>query len=393
MAAAIPDEFRDLVKLNAFIGQMVKSAADKSRVLAGGFDGFHGIQGLTNLVLKRLFASGNKLDCLIHSFLHATCPNFKLLNQADKDEFSDKYRRRIFILIAKQSNAYRLQNAREKAAIERRILSVGPLENLEITILCEYYHVKILVFEIIVGAPSVVIYGLAPTDRDDTPVYMIYNPGRGHFEPVRVGDSSNYTIPFKTAEILRLVYQPPQDGLNFCQYDVGDKIIYEDTEYYITYRRLGDQGVCEEYGLTTNEARATELVMRAAEGSVDGAQFVADNEVNYAEISVPAGAIETRAAPAAAPAAPLGRFGAAGPAVVAASAKPASTLGALVKAASPTSVAAAATPVFTPEMAARLAELRAKKAAYDAWVESQARQGGSRKRRKRTTKHSRKRRA
>jgi hypothetical protein len=202
----IPDPFTDLVKLNAFIGvRFVKTQNDKSKVVPGGFQRFHETDKL-----ERIYSSANKFDCLIHSFLTATCPNFRLLVDKDKDSFADIYRRRIFINIAQTTHAYNAQNKKEQGAIRRRIISTQFLENIEITILCEYYHIKMLVFEVLVGVPSVVLYGLnARVNTDNDTVYMIYNPGQGHFEAVRIKGTNNYSIPFVHAETLRLLHPLP----------------------------------------------------------------------------------------------------------------------------------------------------------------------------------------
>jgi hypothetical protein len=211
----IPDPFTDLVKLNAFIGvRFVKTQNDKSKVVPGGFQRFRETDRL-----ERIRSSGNKLDCLIHSFLTATCPNFRRLDEGDKDFFADIYRRRIFTNIARTTHAYKRQvenekkqgiNENERRSTMYRISSIDFLENIEITILCEYYHIKMLVFEVLVGVPSVVLYGLnGQRNTDNDTVYMIYNPGQGHFEAVRIKGTNNYSIPFVHAETLRLLHPLP----------------------------------------------------------------------------------------------------------------------------------------------------------------------------------------
>jgi hypothetical protein len=67
-----------------------------------------------------------------------------------------------------------------------------------------------LVFEVLVGVPSVVLYGLnSRTNTDNDDVYMIYNPGRLHFEAVRNTVTKKYTITFAQAETLRLLHPLP----------------------------------------------------------------------------------------------------------------------------------------------------------------------------------------
>jgi hypothetical protein len=306
---AIPDQFTDLVKLNAFIGReyLDKQAdkSDKSQGLDGGFDMYPGINEMDGHPFERISTgSGGVNDCLIYAFLQATCPNFRCLTDANKKVVASNYRRTHLKNIANTTAVYNRKRDTDtddslrdrQANILARIRSTEFLQDIEITILCEYYHIKILVFEVLripgrVISSSLVIYGgVERKNRDDDPVYMIYNPGNFHFETVRT--SASYTISFRTAETLRLIYQPQQDGANMCKYRVGDKVDYEGREYYIVYRRLGDQGVCREYGLTRNKGVADELKRQAELGTPAGTKFIADNEVGSAERVVPAAAIE-----------------------------------------------------------------------------------------------------
>jgi len=334
---AIPDQFTDLVKLNAYIGReyVDKQAdkSDKSRGLSGGFDMYPGIDGMAGLHFERISTgSGGVNDCLVYAFLQATCPNFRCLTDANQKVVASNYRRTHLKNIALRTAVYSRKRETDtddslrdrQRRILARINSNGFLEDIEISILCEYYRIKILVFEVLVNvsnhvvSQSLVIYGgIEGNDRDDDPVFMIYNPGNFHFETVRV--TGSYVIPFGTAETLRVAYQPQQDGANNCQHNVGDEIEYEGRRYYIVYRNLGDQGVCREYGLTEEREMALELKRQSELGTPAGAKFVSDNEMAYASRVVPAAAID-RAAPAPAPARPA--LPAFAPAAIAAKAFP-----------------------------------------------------------------------
>ena len=390
---AVPDQFTDLVKLNAYIGVFLDRQSDKrdkSRGLPGGFEIYPGLEDTAETHFERISTgSGGVNDCLIYAFLQATCPNFRCLTSDNQKGFASNYRRQILIRIAPNTGVYSRKRETDTDASFRdrqrgilaRINSTGFLQDIEISILCEYYHIKILVFEVLANASgnvsqSLVVYGgVEGENRDDDLVYMIYNPGNFHFETVRTPDS--YTIPFHLAETLRLVYQPQQDGANMCKYNVGDEVDYEGTRYYIVYRRLGDQGVCREYGLTREKGMALELKEQADLGTPAGAQFVSDNEMAYAEISVPAAEIERVRAPLAGPPARVAE-----PATFLKNAFSSRAARTPARVADPAAVTKGAIPVFTPEMAARLAELQAKKAAWEAYTKG-ARGGTRKKSRKR----------
>lgn len=215
------------------------------RAMSGGWQQFSGILDLVDLRLERMYSSGNKNDCLMHAFMNATIPSFRKLCEAKKNEVADMFRRRKFLEIAKDSQAFKRQTAREQASVERRINSKEYLENLEVTMLCEYYSIKIMVFELLkqdtLTIPSTVIYGLrAGVDRDTDPVYMLYNPGQYHFEAVRNIGTNTYTIPLATANAISEMFMSSVSAnVSGCKFSIGEKVVYRGEEYYVIDRKFG----------------------------------------------------------------------------------------------------------------------------------------------------------
>jgi hypothetical protein len=72
-----------------------------------------------------------------------------------------------------------------------------------------------VVFEVLVGErkrPSMILYGNREgfnTDNDE--VYMIYNPGKGHFEAVRTKDDKIYSLPLGLINDMSRAYFNSRD--------------------------------------------------------------------------------------------------------------------------------------------------------------------------------------
>jgi hypothetical protein len=195
------EEYSNLESLNQIIGTVVKTKSDKMEVSGNGkLSEFPRTAGL-----QRMAASGNKNDCLIHSFLSATCPNFRKLSKTDKDDFADPFRREILPAILEDDRRNIVKRYKKNTRIIPFLKGRNFLENDHISMLCALYNVKILVFETIRiprmdDQHAAQLYGTVYSrNRNTDDVYVIYNPGNDHFEPVRDKDNGNYTIPLREA--------------------------------------------------------------------------------------------------------------------------------------------------------------------------------------------------
>jgi hypothetical protein len=127
-----------LDNINMLIGRFYKmKAEDEATRPVGVLEGF-GVDGLF-----RMNASTNNNDCLAHSFLTATCENFRRLDQPSKDEFANFFRRTVFLILpAVQCFIGNERRAGQEMA--RRVMSSGFLEEQELRLLAAQFRVNIL---------------------------------------------------------------------------------------------------------------------------------------------------------------------------------------------------------------------------------------------------------
>jgi len=434
-AAAVPEDFTTLEKLNAYIDspEWFKKPNNRDEQLVPSGKPKYGPYK-NGITLECIQTSGNNLDCLIHAFLMSTCPAFRrrirmngpLVTDANgplvtdacgAKQFATTFRKQIAPLIIDAAfdrlpNKESVEKDNLKAQLTQDAYEPGDLENEHLIIFSAYYRINTLIFAI-KGASYPILVPRIFQYGGETPACMLSNLG-GHYESVRVFKTNDYTIPLLMARSIVNEVEHSSQGEFTIEYSKGEPIPIEKTkangregQYYvydITYKK--DSMRAEYYIASTKLKEVQEYLeylqkqRNISEGMPrnitdydkkqwgDGGRKSLDNRdrllegIQFSAENIESDDFKAAALAAEPPAAPVSRFGAAGPAAVA----------------SPARVAAKATPLivnvaqsgFTPEMAARLAELRAKKAA---WEKSQGRKGGSRKRRKRTSKHSRKRRA
>lgn len=138
-----------------------------------------------------MHSSGDKNDCLVHSFLTATCPSFRRLPADKKDAFADWFRRNVMPTLEPFSKR------RDALA---RVRSQEFLEDTDIGYLAQAYEMHYIVFEgARQGFPSRA-FTSDFTARDD--VYMIGNRHSVHFEAVRT-PAGSYTIKGSEAAAIR----------------------------------------------------------------------------------------------------------------------------------------------------------------------------------------------
>ena len=297
---AVAEPFTTLVKLNQIIGVVEHTPGDKSVIIKDNFSNFPEVRDTLDVTLQRIESSPNKNDCLIHSFLTATCPNFRELDLTKKDAFASFYRRSIFIKIAKQSFAFKQQSKEEQDAIEKRILGSEYLENLEITMLCEYYKIRILVFETLRNYSGTIRKGVAVYGLDNKEPYILYNPGNNHFESVRIvhrgllSNNYSYTLPVNMIENIQLIYDIEPEG-HPCKHTIGEEIYLEGVKYYIISRTSEDKRgtrVCTKYGLTTNRENVLEIMRQNRLATQEGLRYVLEHEITDVEREINADVLD-----------------------------------------------------------------------------------------------------
>jgi hypothetical protein len=129
-----------------------------------------------------------------------------MLEQLTKDRVAYTLRRSHIQNIARTTKSYRLKTLKSQANMNADLSSTIPLSTDILTLLTDYYGVKVIVFELMANrtraVKTVVIYGGFGKIPPDTPTYMIYNPGVGHFESVRTL-GGEYTISYEKADFMR----------------------------------------------------------------------------------------------------------------------------------------------------------------------------------------------
>lgn len=159
---------------------------------------------------KVIYSSGNNLDCLFHSFLTATCANFRRLAQDDKKEFANFFRRNVFLELP-VVKAYKPDGDEQKGIFEemkRRIRSEDFLQDPEIYFLAAQFKFRIFsarsdryignTFQKIYGDALRTTLGLdkiihnGENSRDRWPTICIFTNG-AHYESIRVSDRYELT--------------------------------------------------------------------------------------------------------------------------------------------------------------------------------------------------------
>jgi len=205
-----------LKDVNGVIAQLYQHemiAEAEATWAVGALEGF-GVPGLT-----KMESSGNNFDCLIHSFLTATCDNFRRLPQEEKNVFANHFRRvalpalpmiQCFLKkdavgeINDRRGSPTKGQVRSRAGMmmERIMAPRGFLHETELHLLAAQFEVNILaataeshLFQPITREALQVLYGdtgcmdrLPPFRR----TICIYTSG-GHFESVRKAEGYYFT--------------------------------------------------------------------------------------------------------------------------------------------------------------------------------------------------------
>jgi hypothetical protein len=150
-----------------------------------------------------MHSSANNLDCLFHSFLTATCPNFRRCKQHDKDEFANFFRRVIFLTLP-VVQAYAVAQPHTYNQMLQRIMERDFLAELEIKLLAAQFHIRLLFLvnddgdSILQFIDANVLALEIPsvgqnTDDSDWPIICLFTD-MTHYESIRVNENYILTL-------------------------------------------------------------------------------------------------------------------------------------------------------------------------------------------------------
>jgi len=205
-----------LEQVNGVIAQLYQHdmvAEAKATWAVGPLEGF-GVPGLT-----KIESSARNYDCLIHSFLTATCDNFRKLPQQEKDVFANHFRRVVLPVLPmircfigrdtvreindrERSPTRGKERPRAEMMVERILAPRGFLHETELHLLAAQFQVNILaataethLFQPITRQALQALYGETRC-MDGLPAFgrtvCIYTSG-GHFESVRKAEGYDFT--------------------------------------------------------------------------------------------------------------------------------------------------------------------------------------------------------
>ncbi len=176
---------------------------------------------------NRMESSGDNNDCLIHSFLTATCPTFRRYPKKHKNTIARTFRTKVFPLLPE------VQKHSEKAAILELVASEEFLTDREVGILAKTYT-NILTFEPKIGSnPEKAVLHENPA-KPKGAVYLISNRGNLHFESVKT-DKGGYFIERAEADSIVEMFTSEkfQEAKRQCPFEEGDSVLYKSAPYQV----------------------------------------------------------------------------------------------------------------------------------------------------------------
>jgi hypothetical protein len=225
--------------------------------------------GGKNIVLECMRASGNNLDCFVHSFLTAVFPAFRsaVASEWNKKGGSRKFEK--FATLFRKSVIHPIVDYSNKKGIigdkvAKDTLTALLADNTElpddlIPCLCYYYNIRILLF----GSPSK--YGnKLPTARligEGQDIYAISNPDAHHFEPCRLQGTQDYTLTDEQSNCFTSKYIGSQTS--------KEMIEREQAIIGIDYEKSGKSVV--NGGIVTQLYKRDDKIVRYGEGLYDQA--------------------------------------------------------------------------------------------------------------------------
>ncbi len=221
-----PSTLNTLERLNAFIEEKYreKLGDEAERTIATGQTigrYLKPYKAYTFTDFRCMHSEGSNSDCLIHSFLTATCPAFRRLTSQfvsegrgrDKNEFATWFREYVYPAMPAVQRQLTSEHVDMTNKIttglitHQRIFTRGTfLSDTDIGLLARIYNQNIISFQgaIQVGGQRQEAAVYIATINEATPCIMISNERAIHFEAAQTPEGS-YTIPYKVATQIQTI--------------------------------------------------------------------------------------------------------------------------------------------------------------------------------------------
>ena len=240
--------------LNDLIGALYPSQADKVGDVQQGdaLDPKFGMPGA-----YRMYSSGSNCDCLVHSFLTVTCPNFRSLTQPSKNEFASIFRRQMLPRLVTRypvSGKPPVEIARFKRNLQKTPtpLDDGYLADSDISIIAQLFDVSILSIEPARRGYPLLASLIEPRKDIRSNPYVIYGSG-AHFEGVQLADGTwQRSYDESVQNVRRIINAGRANAAIGCIYEVGTSVMFEGNVFRVIGRTFDNKQNCATYVLTNN---------------------------------------------------------------------------------------------------------------------------------------------
>jgi len=189
-------------------------------------------------------SDGDGNDCLIHSFLTATCPNFRRLALHHKRQFARSFRVDFLPKFPEIQRHFDTVDDRGITGRER-FMEERFLGDEDLQVIRRMFNVNIVVFQGQRKVGRVVNPAMVTSmieNPDDFKVYFIFNNGTNHFESIKPGDVYFLPIDAATVSIEPFIRQEANETKPRCDYEEGETVTYRGKRYTVLSRGWGDAG-------------------------------------------------------------------------------------------------------------------------------------------------------
>lgn len=187
-------------------------------------------------------SDGDGNDCLIHSFLTATCPNFRRLALHHKRQFARSFRVDFLPKFPEIQRHFDTVDDRGITGRER-FMEERFLGDEDLQVIRRIFNVNIVVFQGQRKVGRVVNPAMVTSmieNPEDFKVYFIFNNGTNHFESIKPGDVYFLPIDAATVSIEPFIRQAGNETKPHCDYEIGETVTYQGKRYTISSRKWGD---------------------------------------------------------------------------------------------------------------------------------------------------------
>ena len=187
-------------------------------------------------------SDGDGNDCLIHSFLTATCPNFRRLALHHKRQFARSFRVDFLPKFPEIQQHFDTVDT-EGVTGRERFMEERFLGDEDLQIIRRMFNVNIVVFQGQRKVGRVVNPAMVTSmieNPEDFKVYFIFNNGTNHFESIKPGDVYFLPIDAAAVSIEPFIRQAANETKPRCDYEEGETITYKGKRYTVLSRKWGD---------------------------------------------------------------------------------------------------------------------------------------------------------